>query len=89
MDGSNHFYIHNARIVNEGKIFAGDILIQNGKIARIMGRNSLTEDVVMDPRTEYVDATGCILLPGGIDEHVHFRDPGLTAVRRLPAESAR
>ena len=33
MDGSNHFYIHNARIVNEGKIFAGDILIQNGKIA--------------------------------------------------------
>jgi dihydroorotase len=87
MDGSNHFYIHNARIVNEGKIFAGDILIQNGKIARIMGRNSLTEDVVMDPRTEYVDATGCILLPGGIDEHVHFRDPGLTHKGDFVSES--
>lgn len=78
MDGRNHFYIHNARIVNEGKLFAGDLLIQNGKIARIFGKNSLTEDVEMDPQTQYVDATGCLLLPGGIDEHVHFRDPGLT-----------
>ncbi len=78
MGKRNHYYIHNARIVNEGKIFAGDILIQNGKIARIMGRNSLAEDVMMDPQTQYVDAEECLLLPGGIDEHVHFRDPGMT-----------
>ena len=78
MENRNHYYIHNARIVNEGKIYSGDLLIQNGKIARILGKNSLTEDVGMDPQTQYVDATGCLLLPGGIDEHVHFRDPGLT-----------
>ena len=87
METRNNFYIHNAIIVNEGKTFQGDLLIQGGKIARIMGKNALTEDVEMHPQTMFIDATGCLLLPGGIDEHVHFRDPGLTHKGDFHSES--
>lgn len=87
METRNNFYIHNATIVNEGKTFQGDLLIQGGKIARIMGKNALTEDVEMHPQTMFIDATGCLLLPGGIDEHVHFRDPGLTHKGDFHSES--
>lgn len=87
MDSSDNYYIHNARIVNEGKIFSGDLLVQEGKIARILGKNTLTDDIQMHPQTRFVDATGCMLLPGGIDEHVHFRDPGLTRKGDFYSES--
>lgn len=87
MDESNNYYIHNAFIVNEGKLFQGDVLVREGKIARIMGKNALVEDIVMDARTRFVDATGLYLLPGGIDEHVHFRDPGLTRKGDFQSES--
>lgn len=87
MDNGNNYYIHNARIVNEGKVFPGDLLIQEGKITRILGRQALTDDVEMDPLTRYIDASGCLLLPGGIDEHVHFREPGLTHKGDFTSES--
>ncbi len=61
--------IHNATIVNEGRIFVGSVLIDGEQIADIF------EGVA--PECEHViDATGMILMPGVIDTHVHFRDGG-------------
>lgn len=63
--------IKNARILNEGKIVEGDLLIENEYIARI--------DRDISHRTaKVVDAEGNILMPGVIDDQVHFREPGLT-----------
>ena len=67
--------IYGGRIVNEGRTFSGSVVIDNGVIADILEEN-------MHPRGNYqhtVDATGCFVLPGIIDDHVHFRDPGLTS----------
>ncbi len=66
--------IHNATIVNEGRIFVGSVLIDGDKIAEVSEKND---------RSEYsdcsvIDATGMILLPGVIDTHVHFRDGGMS-----------
>ncbi len=61
--------IHNATIVNEGRIFNGSVLIDGDRIADIFEGNA--------PECEHViDATGMILIPGVIDTHVHFRDGG-------------
>jgi len=64
--------ITNAKIVNEGKQFAGDVLIKGQFIEKI-GSNLLAEGV-----DEVIDANGKLLLPGVIDDQVHFREPGLT-----------
>jgi dihydroorotase len=63
--------IRNASIVNEGKIFRGSVLIRNGRIAEI-GDAEAGEGA-----DEVVDAHGKYLLPGCIDDQVHFREPGL------------
>ena len=65
--------IQNAVVVNEGRKVLGSVVIENEKIAEILvgGENATA------PCDEIIDATGCYLLPGAIDEHVHFRDPGL------------
>lgn len=66
-----NYLIRNANIVNEGKITAGDVLISEGKIAAIgSGIESIDAEVI--------DATGLWLMPGVIDDQVHFREPGLT-----------
>lgn len=66
--------IHNATIVNEGQSVKGSVVIENGRIAEV-----LTDwKPLSAPCDETIDATGCYLLPGIIDDHVHFRDPGLT-----------
>lgn len=66
-----NYLIRNANIVNEGKITAGDVLISEGKIAAIgSGIESINAEVI--------DATGLWLMPGVIDDQVHFREPGLT-----------
>lgn len=64
--------IRNARIVNEGRIFEGDVLIKNGRIEKIGGTIEVAGGV------REIDAKGCYLLPGAIDDQVHFREPGLT-----------
>ena len=66
--------IQNAVIVNEGRKVLGSVVIENEKIAEIL----VGEENATAPCDEIIDATGCYLLPGAIDEHVHFRDPGLT-----------
>lgn len=63
--------VHNATIVNEGRIFVGSVLIEDDRIADISGHPDYS---VCTDKT--IDATGLILLPGVIDTHVHFRDGG-------------
>ena len=72
--------IKNANIVNEGKIFVSDVLIENKKIKQI----SDNIDVVADIE---IDATNKHLLPGIIDDQVHFREPGLTHKANIYTES--
>ena len=65
--------IQNGTIVNEGRSFKGDLLVDGEVISEIYEG--------MAPRGIYdkvVDASGCFVLPGVIDDHVHFREPGLT-----------
>ena len=63
--------IKNAQVVNRGKIFQSDILVKNGRIDKI---DSIIDAVV----DREIDATGKYILPGIIDDQVHFREPGLT-----------
>ena len=72
--------IRNALLINEGKIFLADVFIQNGLIAQI----GQSLDVQAD---KSVDAEGKYLMPGIIDDQVHFREPGLTHKGELYTES--
>ena len=74
--------IQNARLVNEGSITDTDLLIEGERIARIDGSISAPEGA------EVIDARGRYLLPGMIDDQVHFREPGLTNKGDLATESA-
>lgn len=76
--------IRNATIVNEGKTFVGSVLISGERIKAIF-----EEDQIIDLKESYteIDATDLLLLPGIIDDQVHFRDPGLTHKGDLYTES--
>ena len=76
-------HIHNARIVNEGQTFCGAIVIENEVIAEVLKQG----EEPSAPCDETIDAQGCYLLPGVIDDHVHFRDPGLTHKADMYTES--
>ena len=76
-------HIHNARIVNEGQTFCGAIVIENEVIAEVLKQG----EEPSAPCDEIIDAQGCYLLPGVIDDHVHFRDPGLTHKADMYTES--
>ena len=76
-------YIKNARIVNEGQTFVGSIVIENEKIAEVLK----ADEMPALPCDETIDAKGLYLLPGVIDDHVHFRDPGLTHKADMYTES--
>ena len=74
--------IKNAKIVNEGIVFEGDVLIENEFIVEI--------DSNISPKSsEYkiIDAEGSYLIPGAIDDQVHFREPGLTHKGDIASES--
>jgi len=73
--------IQNADIVNEGESFAGDVLVRHGRIDRIGRSINASADIL-------IDAAGKALLPGMIDCHVHFREPGLTHKGEMASESA-
>lgn len=75
--------INNATIINEGEQYIGSLLIEDNRIAAIIRGND-TQDIVAD---HTIDATGQYLLPGVIDDHVHFRDPGLTHKADMASES--
>ena len=65
--------IHNATIVNEGRIFVGSVLINGDRIEAVLEDSDCSEYAKY---AKIVDATGMLLLPGIIDTHVHFRDGG-------------
>ena len=75
--------ISNPTIVNDGESFRGSIVVNNGKIVEMLRENEL-------PRAqcdEIIEATGMYLIPGVIDDHVHFREPGLTHKATMATES--
>lgn len=75
--------LYGGNIVNEGRTFIGSIVIEDDHITLIKEGERI-------PRGNYdkeVDATGCFILPGIIDEHVHFREPGLTQKADIESES--
>ncbi len=75
--------IQGGKIVNEGKIFDGSIVVEDTKISKIVEGETSPEDIV----DEVIDASGCFVLPGVIDDHVHFREPGLTEKADIDSES--
>jgi len=79
-------YIHNTTIVNEGKRFPGGVLIINGVIAEIFSGN-LPAGQTLPEGSIIIDGKGKYLIPGVIDDHVHFREPGLTHKGDISSES--
>lgn len=73
--------IKNATIVNENNTFLGDVLIENELIKQI------ATNIVSDENTQVIDAKGSYLIPGFIDDQVHFREPGLTHKATIATES--
>jgi len=73
--------IKNAQIVNEGKIFKSDVLIENELIVKI------SENISEENTDKIIDAEGKFLIPGVIDDQVHFREPGLTHKGDIESES--
>ena len=73
--------IKNAKIVNEGQIFESDLLIENDLILKI------SKNIPESEADKVIDATGKFLLPGVIDDQVHFREPGLTHKGDIASES--
>ncbi len=74
--------IKNANIVNEGEIIQGDVMVRDGRIVEIASSISMK---LAD--TKIIDADGSYLLPGMIDDQVHFREPGLTHKGTISTES--
>ena len=78
----NTVLIKNAKIVNEGTIFEGDVLIENEFIVEIA--ESISPKL---SNCKIIDAEGSFLIPGAIDDQVHFREPGLTHKGDIASES--
>lgn len=76
--------IRNAEIINEGTSFVGSVLIEGERIARIY-KSAPPEDIII--RSQVIDARGLWLIPGIIDDQVHFREPGLTHKGDIASES--
>ncbi|MFT5858945.1 MAG: dihydroorotase [Flavobacteriaceae bacterium] len=68
-------------IVNEGQKFVADILIRNGRIEKI------ASSILAEGNVEQIDVSGKLILPGCIDDQVHFREPGLTHKANIGTES--
>lgn len=78
--------VRNAEIVNEGTRFHGYLTVNADGLIGELAAGEPTADL-LDAATEVVNAEGELLLPGVIDTHVHFRDPGLTAKGDMATES--
>ena len=76
----NHLIV-NARLVNEGRVFDADLRIRSGRIAQI------GTSLGARPDEAVFDAAGRTLMPGMIDDQVHFREPGLEHKANIESES--
>jgi dihydroorotase len=76
--------IEGGTIVNEGRTFDGTLVIEDGTIITIAPVGTI---VPINPTDTIIDARGCFILPGIIDDHVHFREPGLTGKADMDTES--
>jgi dihydroorotase len=76
----NKLLISNARMVNEGQVKEGDLLVVDGRIEQI-GTG------ISAPDAKVIDAAGQVLMPGMIDDQVHFREPGVTYKADMATES--
>lgn len=85
------YLIKNATLVNEGKSFMASVLISGETIEKIIPAGSLQDNESTSlqdfDNCEIIDAKGLLLLPGAIDDQVHFRDPGLTHKGDIATES--
>lgn len=81
-----HFRIQikNVTMVNEGRRFVGSLVVEDERIEEILEGHDLESSIPVDVT---IDGTGCFLFPGVIDDHVHFRDPGLTQKGDFNTES--
>ena len=75
------YLIKNAQIVNEGKVYTSDLLIADGKI------NKIAPQITGKPGITEINGEGRYVLPGVIDDQVHFREPGLTHKATIYTES--
>lgn len=80
-----NFIIYNGTIVNEGRQAVGSLVITDGRIAEVITEANANLDKYTSH--EIVDAKDCYVLPGIIDTHVHFREPGLTHKADIASES--
>lgn len=78
---SNAIIFRSATVINEGKSFVTDVLVKDGLIQKIGTR------LQVDHAAEEIDLTGKYLVPGCIDDQVHFREPGLTHKGNIATES--
>ena len=78
------YLITNAHIVNEGRVIKGAVLVKNDIIDSIY-KGEVPAQV--REKAEVIDASDCYLMPGVIDDHVHFRDPGMTEKADFYTES--
>ena len=76
--------IKGGHIVNEGRVIKADIIVKDDKIAELSSNPS---PLTSHPYDSVIDATDCYVLPGIIDDHVHFREPGLTEKADIESES--
>lgn len=79
----SNIFIKNATIINEGMTFRGEMLIKDEFISAIKPRGQIT----VPYKTQIIDAGGLLLIPGIIDDQVHFREPGLTHKGDIFSES--
>ena len=77
----SNYILKNGQIINEGKSFQGDLLIRNGIIERI------DKQIDNTINAKEIDGEGKLILPGCIDDQVHFREPGLTHKANIASES--
>lgn len=81
-----NYIIANATIVNEGRVENGSVFIKGNLIEKII-EHSTDIDPKLYPDYNYIDASGKFLIPGVIDDQVHFREPGLTHKADIYSES--